>query len=145
MLEQVNKSWNWKGFYAVLIISENDFGNIIFQSQDQAYWRLCPEELSCEIIAKSKEELNKLWLNTTFIEDWKMTNLKELAYKHLGKLTEGKKYCLKIPPILGGSYSEDNLGIISFNELIDFSGNIAFQIKDLKEGEKFELKIVNQT
>ena len=38
------------------------------------------------------------------------------ATARLGPLDQGRKYCLKIPAILGGEYGGDNLGTISLTE-----------------------------
>ena len=72
-----------------------------------------------------------------------MTNLVEVAKSELGELAESQKYCLKIPGVIGGKYEKENLGKINFIELISFSGDLGFQIKDLKDGQKIEIKIKN--
>ena len=49
--------------------------------------------------------------------------------------------CLKMSAVIGGEYEKSNLGKISFSELIAFSGDLGFQIKDLKDGQKIKLNI----
>lgn len=141
MIDQVNKAWSWKKVNAIQLLHINSFGNIIFETDKMEYWRICPEELSCEKIANSKAELEKLFNDEEFLEDWQMLNLVEIAKSELGILEENQKYCLKIPAILGGNYEVANFGKISFSELISASGDLAFQIKDVKEGEKIKLLI----
>jgi hypothetical protein len=143
MIIEINKAWNWKGFNATEIIRTNDFGNVIFKTDKSEYWRICPEETSCEKIAESESEFDRLLTDSEFIEDWEMTNLVEFAKSELGVLEENQKYCLKMPAVIGGKYEKDNLGKISFTELISFSGNLGFQIKDLKDGQKIKLNIKN--
>lgn len=70
-----------------------------------------------------------------------METLVTAAKRKLGELEEGRKYCLKKPAILGGEYSEENIGTVSQIEQIGFSGDIARQIHDLPDGTKIELKI----
>jgi hypothetical protein len=48
-----------------------------------------------------------------------------------------------MPTIIGGEYEKSNIGKISFPELILFSGDLGFQMKDLKKGQKIKLKIIN--
>lgn len=72
-----------------------------------------------------------------------MRNLVEIAKSQVGNLGENQKYCLKIPAVISGEYGKSNLGKISFRELISFSGNLGFQIKDVKDGEKIKLTIRN--
>ena len=141
MISEINKSWNWKGFKAVEVLYENDFGNVIFRTEKSGFWRLCPEEISCLKIANTEIELKTLLDDSEFIEDWQMTNLISLAKNELGELDENMKYCLKMPAVLGGKYEVSNIGKINFQELISFSGNIGFQIKDLKDGQKIRFDI----
>ena len=141
MINEINKAWNWKGFNATEIVRTNDFGNVIFKTDKIKYWRICPEEVSCEMIAESESDFDRLLTDSQFIEDWEMTNLVEIAKKKLGKLGENQKYCLKIPAVIGGEYEKSNIGIISFSELISFSGNLGFQIEHLKDKQKINLKI----
>ena len=139
MITEINKAWSWKGFKAFEIIRINEFGNVIFKTDKNEYCRLCPEEINCERIAKTETEYAKISSEIKFIEDWNMTNLVEIAKFELGELEEYQKYCLKIPAIIGGEYEKSNLGKISFTELISFSGDLGFQIKDLKDGQKIKL------
>lgn len=141
MIAEINKAWNWKGFNATEIIRTNDFGNVIFKTDKNEYWRICPEETSCEKIAESNSEFDRLLTDSEFIEDWEMTNLVVVAKLELGELEENQKYCLKMPAIIGGEYDKSNIGKINFSELISFSGDLGFQIKDLKDGQKIKFKI----
>ena len=141
MIEIINTAWNWKGFYAVKIIKSNDFGNVIFKTDKNQYWRICPEELQCEKIANSLSELENLFKDEEYILDWEMQELLKLAKNELGELQEGEKFCLKMPAVIGGLYVKNNLGKISFTELIAFSGDLGFQIKDVEDGEKIKLTI----
>lgn len=143
MIAKLNKYWNWRGINAEEIIQTNEFGNVIFKTDKGDYWRICPEELSCEKIAKNESEFNQVMNDKEFKEDWNMERLIKLAKSELGELAKGERYCLKIPAVIGGTYSKENLGKIKCEELIAFSGDLAFQIKDLKDGQKIEIKIIN--
>jgi hypothetical protein len=142
MIDFINKAWNWKGFNATEIIRTNEFGNVIFKTDKNEYWRICPEEIRCEKIAKTEFEFNKISSESEFIEDWEMINLVNIAKSELGELKENEKYCLKTPAVIGGEYEKSNLGKIRFSELIAFSGDLGFQIKDLKEGQQIKLNII---
>ena len=143
MLTEINKAWYWKGFSATEIVRTNDFGNVIFKTDKHEFWRICPEEVSCEKIAESESEFNRLSTDPEFVDDWEMTNLVEIARTELGELTENQKYCLKIPVAIGGEYEKSNIGKIDFVELISFSGDLGFQLKDLRDGQKIKLNIKN--
>ena len=70
-----------------------------------------------------------------------MRGLVEEAFQQLGTLAPSRKYCLKIPGVLGGEYGGNNLGTISFDELIRASGDIAQQIAGLPDGTFIELSV----
>lgn len=141
MLTAINKAWYWIGVKAKEIVQINDFGNIIFKSTENEFWRICPEELYCEKIADSQSDYVKLLSDSEFIEDWEMDNLVQIAKDSLGELMDGEKYCLKLPGVLGGEYNSENIGKVSQMEQIGFSGDLAKQIKDLPDGAKIKINI----
>lgn len=141
MLTTINKAWDWIGVKAKEILQINDFGNIIFKSTENEFWRICPEELYCKKIADSQSEYETLLKDSEFIEDWEMVNLVQIAKETVGELKDGEKYCLKLPGVLGGEYNSENIGKVSQMEQIGFSGDLAKQIKDLPDGTKIKLKI----
>jgi len=141
LLDEVRRAWGWVGIEPVELIDDNDFGNLILKDIYGQYWRLCPEELCCEVVASSREELDRLAKDQEFLRDWYMRALVDQAFQRLGVLAPGRKYCLKIPGVLGGEYGGDNLGTISFDELIRASGHIAQQIADLPDGASIQLSV----
>ena len=138
----VKDAWSWTGLKPVQIVGDNDFGNLIIKDQSGSYWRLCPEDLYCKVIAESKDEFDRISKDQEFLHDWHMFELVQKARDSLGLLQPGFKYCLKIPGALGGEYGGDNLGVISLSGLVSASGNIAQQVGDLPDGAQVKLKIV---
>lgn len=131
----INDSWGWKGIVATEVALINEFGNIVFRNEVGEYWRICPEEVSCEKIADNESDLTQVLADYEFLDDWKMLSLVQVAKTYLGDLEEGQCYCLKVPAIIGGEYKVDNIGKIDLLELIRFSGDLGFQIKDLEDGD----------
>lgn len=142
LVDEIHQSWGWVGIEPVEVIGENDFGNLIIKDVDEKYWRLCPEDCYCKVIAANRAELDHLSTNQEFLHDWYMKELVALAKEKLGPLTEGRKYCLKIPGILGGAYGGDNLATAPQVELVRFSGDIARQIQNLPPGSQIRLRVV---
>lgn len=143
LVEELWESWGWVGLEPMEVVGENDFGNLIIKDKESKYWRLCPEELSCEVVAQNRKELDDLSHNQEFLHDWYMKKLVLEAQEKLGPLTEGRKYCLKIPAILGGEYGGPNLATLPLVELVRFSGDAAKQIKDLPNGTQVQFKITD--
>ena len=139
MIETINKSWKWTGKTAKEIVAINDFGNIIFTTADGEYFRICPEELSCNLIARTPDDYDELQKDPDFIEDWEISEFVKLATETLGKLNEGEKYCLKLPAVFLGEYSAQNIGKAPHDKLISFAGEMAEKIKDLPDGTELKL------
>ena len=139
----VEDAWGWAGLKPVQIVGDNDFGNLMVKDKSGRYWRLCPEDLYCKVVANSKAELDRLSQDQEFLHDWNMTELVQQARERFGPLAPGFKYCLKIPGTLGGEYGGDNLATISLGGLVSASGHIAQQIEALPDGAQVKLSIVD--
>jgi hypothetical protein len=134
MLKTIRESWGWTGLKPADMIATNVFGNVIVRAEEGAYWRICPEELKCEVVARDEAAFNALWASEHFQVDWQMTRLVELARDALGPVNEERCYCLKRPAVLGGEYDTANFATITRQELVAFTGDVAEQIKDLPDG-----------
>ena len=95
------------------------------------------------MIARDSRELEDLFQDEEFLEDWTMHPLVAQAYAKLGALPRDRCYCLKIPDVLGGGYSVENMGTINRAEVLLVSGELAEQIKDMPDGIKVRISIVD--
>src|SRR5262249_8747002 len=127
ILDEIASAWGWKGIRPRAMIMQNAFGNVICTDERGRYWRICPEDLSCDVIAANNEAFDKLRKDESFWIDWRMQALVDQASAAFGTPTAGRCYCLKIPGVLGGAYALDNIGTIDRAELIAASGHIAEQ------------------
>jgi len=142
LVEEIRQHWGWVGIMPTEVVGENDFGNLIVRDEDGKYWRLCPEDCYCKVIAANRAELDALSTDQAFLHDWYMSALVSLAIERCGPLADGRKYCLKIPGVLGGAYGGDNLATAPQEELVRFSGDLARQIKELPDGAQVTLRVV---
>jgi len=140
LLEEIKTAWGWVGIDPAEIVTENDFGNLIIKDHDDQFWRLCPEDVYCEVIAKSISEYNEKITDEDFLNDWFMSAMVDEAFKNNGILEPNNKYYMVIPGILDGEYGGDNIKTAPLTELIRFSGDLGKKIKDLPDGAKIELK-----
>lgn len=134
LIDEIKNAWGWVGIEPEEIVGENDFGNLIIRDHQGRYWRLCPEDVYCEVVAENRVELDSLSKNQEFLADWYMEALVEQAKQTLGPLPKGRKYHLIIPGVLGGEYAISNIKIAPLVELIAFSGDVGRQIKNLPQG-----------
>ena len=140
LLKEIKQAWGWTGIEPEELVTENNFGNLIIKDADDKFWRLCPEDVYCEVVAESITDYNQLIKNEEFLEDWNMTNMVMEAQKSLGDLEQGKKYYMVIPGVLNGEYGGSNVKTATLIEIIRFSGAVGQQIKDLPDGAKIQLK-----
>lgn len=141
LTELILAAWGWSGIEPARVVGENAFGNLVVQDRQGRYWRICPEDLYCTVVATNRAELDALFEDRAFLEDWSMEALVEQAERRLGPLGPGRKYCLKLPGVLGGEYGGDNLASLMLGELISVSGHIARQVHGLPEGTHVQLRI----
>ena len=134
LIRHIEEAWGWAGVEPISILGQNKFGNFIVKDSAGKYWRLCPEELYCRVVARNREELDGLIAQEEFQQDWHMAGLAIQAEVRLGPLSEGERYCLKIPAALGGAYEAGNIGKVFIEDLIKLSGHIAEQIDGLPDG-----------
>ena len=142
ILNEIKNAWGWVGIDPQEIVIENEFGNLIVKDFSDRFWRLCPEDVYCEVVAESIEEYNALIKNEKFLEDWFMSAMVLEAEKTLGKLEPGYKYHMVIPGALGGEYGGSNVKVAPLLELVRFSGDLGKQIENLPDGAKIELRVV---
>ena len=143
IVDEIQESWGWVGIEPLEVVGENDFGNLMIKDVKGKYWRLCPEELSCKIVALNRTELDALSTDQEFLADWYMGALVEAAKDKLGPLEEGRKYYMVTPGVLGGEYGISNIKTLPLVELIRLSGDLGKQIKDLPDGAQVKLKVVD--
>lgn len=143
MIETVKSAWGWSGLEPLEIVGENAFGNLLIKDIGGRYWRICPEDLACNVVAENMDQFKGLLDDSDFQRDWDVRLWVEAARTKLGLTADGQKYCLKMPSVMGGAYDVENFGVIGFEELISFSGYLAEQIKDLPDGAQIKLTLAD--
>ncbi|KPF68145.1 hypothetical protein IP84_10310 [beta proteobacterium AAP99] len=143
LIDEIAAAWGWTGLVPEKVVAENEFGNLMVRDVQRRYWRICPEDLYCRLIAQDRPALDVLLEDDEFVADWQMERLVATARDHLGDLPEGRKYCLKIPSVLGGQYEIPNLATISLVDLMRASGHIAHEIDDLPDGAQVRLVVTD--
>ncbi len=141
IIDAIKDAWGWTGIQPEEVVGENDFGNLMIRDTQGKYWRLCPEDVYCKVIAENRAALDDLTSDQEFLADWYMTALTEQATEKYGPLPDGRKYHLAIPGVLGGEYGIDNIRTVPQLEQIAFSGDVGRQIAELPEGAQVRLSV----
>lgn len=143
LVETIAEAWGWKGLAPAEIVDTNAFGHVIVRADDGSYWRIIPEEPTCERLASNKADFSRIWAEPNFAREWAMEPFRSRAMDALGEPAEGRCFWLKIPSVLGGKYEIENLATISRREALSVSGYLAKEIEDLPDGAQIRLKIVD--
>ena len=129
-LQIIREVWGFTGLKPVDIIDRNQFGNLILRDKTGRFWRICPEELTCKVVASSENKMRELMHDPEFKQDWEMTGLVLLAYNTLGEVADESCYYFINPPALGGEYAVANMGITTIADLMVSSGDMAAKMQE---------------
>ncbi len=139
--EAIREEWGWavSGIDEVMAVSS--MGNVLLSDEHDYHWRICPEELSAEIVARTRHDLDTLFADPEAKADWQMAGLVSELVDLYGEPSVGECFGLVIPAMLGGEYSADNIRRRCLYDYLRFTGDLARQTKDLSDGESIEFKL----
>ncbi|MBD8240413.1 MULTISPECIES: T6SS immunity protein Tdi1 domain-containing protein [Pseudomonas] len=143
ILHVLRDSWGWAGIDPVEVVGATAFGNLMVRDEQGHYWRVCPEALSCEVIAETRAALDEVSKDQVFLHDWYLQPMVDHAEEMLGPLAQGEVYHFVISPVLGGEYASDNVRRLDHVEQLRFCGDLAREIKNLPDGAQVKLRIVD--
>ena len=142
VIEALTAEWRWILPVIDTVIAVNSMGNVILRDLEGCHWRVCPEELSAEIFARTPEELQAALTDSERKADWQMSALVSELVEEYGEPDIGECFGLVIPAVLGGEYSTSNIRRGGLCEYLRFTGDVANQTKDLKDAETIKFEIV---
>lgn len=143
LLEVLRRSWVWALTDPVHILMQSAFGNILVACHDGTLWRVIPEELAAKKIRDDKNFI-AAFEDEEFRTDWFLEGVADAALAALGPLREGQCYAFKTWPIMGGSFTPDNLYIATTMDWLSLSGNVGKQIKDFPNGARITLDLIDE-
>ncbi len=143
ILEVLRRRWTWALDDPTQVLMVNAFGNVLVTCHDGTLWRVIPEELTAR---KVRDDRNYLaaFEDEKFREDWLFEEVVAAAQETVGPLGEGRCYAFKSWPIMGGPFTPDNMYVATTTEWLAVSGDVGGQIKDLPNGAKITLDIIDE-
>ncbi|MCW1921037.1 DUF1851 domain-containing protein [Luteolibacter arcticus] len=142
VIEALSQEWGWILPEIRTVMAVSTMGNVFLADSQQSYWRICPEELSAAIVARTPSELESVFADPESKADWQMWGLVSELLALYGEPEVGECFGLVIPALLGGDYAAGNIRRRCLYEYLGFTGDLAQQTKDLKDGETIKLEIV---
>jgi hypothetical protein len=141
LINVIRDAWGWCGLEPAVVEAINAFGNVIVRAKDGSFWRICPEELSCQKVATDAFAFEAMRATPDFQLDWAMQRLVDEAIDVLGSPGPDRCFGMVKPAVIGGPYTAGNCFIVPLQELITCSGYMAHQIKDLPDGTVIEIVV----
>lgn len=142
LLDILRRGWTWALDDPTQVLMVNAFGNVLVTCHDGTLWRVIPEELTARKIRDDKNYL-AAFEDEQFREDWFFEGVADAAEAALGPLGEGRCYAFTTWPIMGGPFTPDNMYVATTTEWLGVSGEVGRQIKDLPNGAKITLDIID--
>ena len=116
--------------------------NLIVEDRSGRYWRICPEELTCDVVAANIDDFAALWNSDDFRLDWQMSASSTRHSQSSASPAPDGVIASSSLVLWGAHTGHLNLSTINLGELISVSGDIASQIAGLPDGAKVVLKVV---
>jgi len=136
-------TWLWliKDFKEVLIISK--LGDMFFVGLDDCIYCLATDVCELTKAADNKREFYNFLNDEEKTDNWFLPQLLEELEKAGIRLRYNQVYSYKKMPVLGGEYIIDNIEPVDINIHFRLTGIFGEQIKDLPDGAKIKIKIVD--
>jgi hypothetical protein len=150
LIEQDDKNWNefmsdWRFLlpesFAIWLV--NRFGDIVLVVEDGSVHFFDVGAGTIRRVADNREHFCTLIDQDDNGNEWLMMDLTDDCVAAGLKLSANQCYSFKIPPILGGEYSVDNVAPADLAVHYSFQADICRQTKDLPDGTKVEIVVLN--
>lgn len=122
------------------VITVSLLGDIFLMGNDSKIYWLQTDTGEMTQIAESYEQYQDFLNKDENIENWFAQALVEKLITEGKVLKENEVYSYKKIPVLGGSYSVENITPTDISVHFAFSGQICEQIKDLPDGTRVNIK-----
>jgi hypothetical protein len=137
-LEDIVSSWKWllRDMESVAIIT--CLGDLFLIGKDGAIYWLQTDSGRLNKVADDIEQFQRFINEDDKIDNWFIPSWVEELIKEGKILKENEVYSYKLPLLLGGEHSVDNIEPAEMSVHFAFSGQICEQIKDLPDGTKIK-------
>lgn len=144
ILQKVAEAWGWAIRQPVSVLAVNSMANVLVVDVQQKLWRICPEELSCKVVANNPLQIQKYFNDKDTKADWQLLGLINEAENKFGVLNKGCCYGLIKPAVMGGAYDITNMKIFSTTEYLSLTGKMAEHIQSIPDGAFVSLSISDE-
>jgi hypothetical protein len=142
LVDAVNEGWGWTGLTATRVVAQSPMGHLIVSDADDSYFYVDPDGMAIITLGTESEaqahfasdEAKQLWSGGALVEEGK---------RRFGEPPAGSVFTIKPHAMIEGRYEPENLCVMSLDELIRFTGDLAQQIKDLPDGSQIQFEVTD--
>jgi hypothetical protein len=141
--DRLTENWTWligKGKKVLLVSTIGDM--FLTDSNKRVYW-LDVGGGEFKLIADTIEDFDEKLKNVDQLNEWFMIDLATELRNSDNKLKDGQLFSYKKLPIIGGDYTVNNFAPLDILEHFAYTGDLHKQIKDLPDGTKVKIKILD--
>ena len=140
--DKLTKHWIWLIGKDKTPIIVSAIGDMFLQAGNEKIYWLDVGGGELKLVAEGTLDFEEKLKNFEQVNDWFMIDLTTDLRLSDKKLKEGQLYSYKKLPIIGGDYAVDNFAPLDIVEHFCYTGDIHKQTKDLPDGTKVEIRIV---
>lgn len=137
------RDWTWLVPNTLTVWLMNRFGDLVIVTDDEKIHFLDLGGGTLVQIADSRDDFRDRIDEGDNANQWLMIPLIDKLVAANINLGKGQCYGYKVPPVLGGDYTVENTCVLPIPEQYGICASIHQQIKDVPDGTKVEIKIVN--
>ena len=141
--DKLTERWTWLIGTDKKVLLVSALGDMFIADKlGKVYWLdIGAGELS--LIAGTIQQFYHKLLDVEQVNEWFLIDLTTQLRNSDKKLKDGQLYSYKKLPIMGGDYTVDNFAPLNIVEHFGYTGDIHKQIKDLPDGTRVQIKIVD--
>lgn len=142
-IDDLCECWMWliPDLKQVLMISK--MGDMFVMQKDGCIYWLATDTGNLTKIANDYKEFEQLLLEEDNLDNWFLPLLIEQLNSAGMLLGPNQVYGFKLMPVMGGDYAVDNMEPTDLSVHFTITGQICRQIKNLPDGTKVKIKIVD--
>lgn len=138
----LNAAWGWSGVRFAEIVAHSLMGHMLVTDTAGAFHYVDPDLGAVTPLGTEAQARAHMALPETQAI-WRADALVDAAAKRLGPPAMGEVYSLTPQALVAGDYAHENLVRIDFVRLIQITGDIARQTRDLPEGALVNIKVID--
>ena len=142
LVDIVNENWGRTGIEVSRVRAQSPMGHLVLSDAQENFFYLDPDGMAI-IPLGSRQEAQAHLDSEEAQELWWGGELIATARETLGEPPEGSVFSLKPRALIEGQYAPENIWIISLEELIAFTGDVARQLKDLPDGAQIKIEVTD--